>query len=48
MLLKPKSYLGRLQDKVHHTTLLRSESVFYHFLGFVQTFGAAIFLETSF
>ena len=39
--------LDRLQGRANHATLLRSESFFYHFLGFAQTFRTAIFLETS-
>ena len=39
----------RLQDRrVYHLTLLRSQSFIYRFLGFVQTFEAAIFLENFF
>ena len=39
----------RLQDRrVYHETLLRSQSFIYRFLGFVQTFEAAIFLENFF
>ena len=44
----PIKTLGRLRDRAHHAALLRSEYFIYNFLGFVQTFGTAIFLETSF
>ena len=48
LLLKPKSYLGKVKGRAHHVTLLRSEPFVYHFLGFAQTFITAFFLETSF
>ena len=44
----PIKTLGRLQDRAHHATLLKSESFIYNFFGFAQTFGTAIFLKTPF
>ena len=40
--------LGVMQGRAHHTTLLKSESFIYNFLGSIQTFRTAIFLETLF
>ena len=44
----PVKTLGRLQGRTHQATRLRTESFIYNFLGFIQTFGTAILLETSF
>ena len=44
----PNKTLGRVQGRAFHATLRRSESFIYNFLGFVQTFRTAIFLETFF
>ena len=46
-LLKTKSYLVRLQDRVPHTNKIKrikSESFIHRFSGFVQKFSTAIFL----
>ena len=37
-----------MQGRAHHATLIRGETLIYHFLGFVQAFKTAIFLQTSF
>ena len=44
----PIKTLGGPQGRAHHTTLLRSESFIYNFIGFVEAFRTATFLEKSF
>ena len=47
-LLKLKSYLGRLEGRAHHATLLRSESFVYYFLGFAKHPEQLFFLKRLF
>ena len=45
---RPYSYLGRLEDRPRHATLLISRSFIYNLSGFLKRFRAAIFPQTSF